>query len=278
MNARLINLDEWIPSGGGIFSEIYFHRSNPARMIKFMAGNTTEDDLLREVSNSQYAYRIGLPTPAPGELVTDGKRLGLMFERIVGKVSYARAIGEHPEEIGSLAEEFAGIVRILHSTPCDTSAVPSVKQIYEASIRRNVFRSKEVIKRALDFLYSLPDVATCLHGDLHFGNMIKAEGKTYLIDLVNLCYGPPLIDFGMIPNLLTFSKVAPEKFIEDYHCTPEQAAGFWLAFLKAYFGEDIDLALKQKEIQPYVAVRAIASEGEAGFYVPSSDVDEIFGS
>lgn len=277
-NVRRINPDEWIPSGGGLFSETCFHKSNPTLMAKFMAGNTTEDDLLREISRSQYAYRLGLPTPAPGELVSDGKRLGIMFERIVGKISYARAIGEHPEEIDSLAREFAQTAKILHSTPCDTKAVPSVKQIYERSIRRNEFRGEKVVKRALDFLYSLPDVAYCLHGDLHFGNMIKAGGKTYLIDLVNLCWGPSLVDFGMIPSLLSFGKVAPEEFFRNYHCTPEQAAKFWLSFLKAYFGEETDLNLKQKEIQPYVAIRAIASEGEAGFYVPSSDVDEVFGS
>ena len=272
---RFIDMSEWTASGGGAFSETYFHKSDSTFLLKMMAGNASEKDLKREFSNASAAYRLGLPTPEPGELVTDGKRIGILFKRMVDKISYARAIGQYPDRIDHLAKDFSATVKKLHATDCPEGLFPDVRVSYAELIRNNKFRSEAVRRHALDFLLSIPDCPTFLHGDLHFGNMVMSGGRSYIIDLTNLCHGHPYIDFGMIPALLLFSEAFPEKFVEDYHCTPEQATMFWHCFLKEYFGPGTDTRKKEEELKPYAALRLLSSETEFGAPVPISSADEL---
>lgn len=273
---KLIDLNDWTQTGGGAVGTSYFHKTDPTLMLKFMSADVSMEQIEKELAHSRGVYNMGLPTPRPGELVTDGQRRGLVFERIVGKRSFAKMIGEEPENIDTLARQFAEVTKLLHSTPCDKTVFPNVKDCFGKMIRDNKFRSDSIKEKALNMLNAMPDADTCLHGDLHFGNIIQADGKSYLIDLLDFCYGYPLLDFGAILSLLQVMKYMEPIFVREYHCSLTQAAQFWHTFQKAYFGEDTNIAENEEMLRPYVAIKTLCMETESGVKIPDTPADIVY--
>lgn len=267
---KKIDLTDWIQTGGGVSSLSYFHMTDPTQMLKFMAKGTSTEEIEHELSNAWNVYNMGIPTPKPGELVTDGERPGLLFERVLGKKSYARATGDSPEQIPVLAREYADMAKTLHNTVCDKSKFPSLKEFYTGMILRNPFRSDSLKEKAINALNSLPDGDTCLHGDLHFGNVITARSGRYFIDLGNFCYGYPLFDMGMMEALLMFCTETHVRFFHEFHCNYDQATLFWEEALKQYFGQDTDVRKKREELHIYASLRIFTIEPEINERIPEA--------
>ncbi len=258
MKAIKISLDDYVLSGGGANGESYDHRSDPSVMLKLYFPGKIQQPL-DEMMLARKVYDLGIPTPEPGEyVVTPDGRYGIRFHRILGKKSYARAIGDDPAMVGQYAGEFARMCRQLHSTHVDTSSFESVKDRYLRLLEENPFFTageKESIAR---FISEVPDTDTAIHGDLQFGNAIFADGKKYFIDLGDFCYGNPLFDLGMV--YLT-CRLSDEAFILDAFHMPKSVAGqFWEYFAPAYFGEDRSLADIEREILPFAGLKTLIVE------------------
>lgn len=81
----------------------------------------------------------------------------------------------------------------------------------------------------------MDDGVFCLHRDLTPGNIIRAGGRDYWIDLGEVTYGDPDIDFG---NMMFICNHVPEKLIDKlYHISIEQFREFVGIFGREYFGE-----------------------------------------
>ncbi|MCQ2156408.1 MAG: phosphotransferase [Bacteroidales bacterium] len=272
---KRIDINDWNENGGGYFGKSYFHKTDSTLLLKMMTEGFPSDVREEECRLAHIVYGMGIPTPRPGDLVTDGSRFGMIYERMPEKLSFAKAVGLYPERIPELALMFASMVKQLHSTPCSPEC-PPVKKLWADCIRQNTFRSEAMKSRAIDMLYSIPDADTCLHGDLHFGNAILSRGKGYFIDLGGFCSGYPLLDMGMMMGILHFGKAFPDFFFNSYHCTVEQGTEFWHCFLKSYFGPDVDIDAKEKDLMPCLALRQISVEPSMGKPLPDEDCAEPF--
>lgn len=272
---KQVDLNDWVLNGAGYFGKSYFHKTDDTVLLKMMSKDFPVSSLEEEYRLATIVYGMGIPTPKPGELVTDGCCCGLTYERMADKVSFARAVGQTPEKTGELAVMFARMVKLLHTTKCNPEC-PYVKDVYSYWIGKNSFRSEAFKNRALDLLYSLPDGDTCLHGDLHFGNAIISKGKGYFIDLGSFSRGYPLFDMGMMMGILSFGEAFPDFFEENYHCTVAQGRKFWHSFLREYFGQDVDIAAKEKELIPYLALRQVCVEPMMGKPLPEEDCGPTF--
>jgi uncharacterized protein (TIGR02172 family) len=220
-----------------------------------------------EMILARKVYATGIPTPEPGDFVTDGTRYGIRFRRIRDKVSYARAVGNHPEEVARYAEEFALLCRQLHATHVDTDAFECVKDRYAAQLAENPFFTAVEKDRLLRFIQDAPDVDTALHGDLQFGNIIFAGDKRYFIDLGDFGYGCPLFDVGMVYCTAFISE--PGFVREAFHMEPETAVRFWQAFAPAYFGTDRPLREIEAEVRPFAGLKTLLVERDTGCPMPS---------
>lgn len=265
---KTIDLKEWELVGGGKRGDSYFHRNDPDLMVKFDNTRIPVDVMRIEVENARIVSSLGLPTPAPGELVTDGQRYGITFHRIRGKESFARLSGMYPDRIPELAAEFASVVKLMHSTRGAGSGLRNIKDVYGHFIQTNPFHSAATIAKVMDIMGSVPDGDTCVHGDLHFGNIITAEGRSYLIDLGDFCYGHAFFDFGMMLMVDRMGFLMPEMTSHLYHCTPEQGDMFWNCFLKEYFGTESDRNELEASMMPYLVIRAFTMETETGIRLP----------
>lgn len=267
---KKIDLDDWVLAGGGALGVTYFHRSDPELMLKFALKDMQLSEMEQEIDVARSLYDLGLPTPEPGCVVTDGERYGTVYHRIANKISYARYLGEHPDEYDSVASEFASIARLLHSTRADNGRVRNVKDVFRKAILANPVRDNITLQKGIRLLDSMPDGCTAIHGDLHFGNIIKADGKSYLIDIANFSYGHPYFDLAMTFAVRNMQDANPGYFSEMFHCTPEDGVRFWDSFVKHYFGPGIDGHAVRQMLMPFLALRMLCMETETGQQIPES--------
>ena len=273
---KRIDLDDWIESGRGGRGASFFHKEDPDYMLKFDNLLTDPSTMEEELSAASVAYSLGVSTPEPGEVVTDGTRYGLAFRRIPDKVSYARAIGDSPARLEELAKEFAVQTRNLHAVDADTARMRNIKDIYRSLISRNTLHGPVIIARALELLDSLPEGRTCVHGDLHFGNVILSHGKSYFIDMGNFSYGCPLFDHAMVKAICQLAEIVPPLFKEMFHFEPELADRFWTLFAKEYFGQDEDIRSIEEMVKPYTVLRKLTMEVESGIPLPKPALRDVF--
>ena len=265
-NAIPIDLADYELAGEGANGVSYNHRRDSDVMLKLYHPGKVQQPL-DEMVVARKVFAAGIPTPEPGDYVTDGTRYGIRFRRIRGKVSYARAVGDHPEDVVRYAEEFAGMCRALHATHVDTAEFECVKDRYARQLVENVFFTPAEKDRLLRFVQDAPDTDTAIHGDLQFGNAIFAGDRRYFIDLGDFCYGYPLFDVGMVYSTAFLSDAGFVR--EAFHMEPETAVRFWQAFAPAYFGKDRPLRDIEAEVRPYAGLKTIIVERDTGFPMPS---------
>ena len=262
MEPRLISLNDYELFGGGANGDSYNSRADKNVMLKLYTAGKTQQPL-SELRLSQIAWESGIPTPEPGELVkTEDGRLGILFRRIEGKKSYARAIGDNPEMAGYYARRFAEMSLGLHSTKVDKSVVGSVKDKYYRLLDANPFFTADEKEKLRRFIKDAPETDTALHGDLQFGNLIFVGDTNYFIDMGDFCYGYPLFDIGMVYVSCILSETEFRR--EAFHMDDETARKFWEAFVPAYFGEGRSMESVEAEVRPYAGLITLIVERDTG--------------
>lgn len=265
MEAIKINLEDYIHSGEGANGESFDHRTDPSIMMKLYNPGKIQQPL-DEMLMARKVYELGIPTPEPGDYVTDGVRYGIRFRRIEGKISYSRATGEHPENVARYAQEFAGMCKDLHRVHVNTALFENVKDRNFRLLEENPFftpAQKDAIGR---FIADNPDTDTAIHGDLQFSNAIFVGEKRYFIDLGDFCYGYSLFDLGMVYLCCCISD---EAFIrETFHMPKSLSVKFWEEFAPAYFGPDRPLKDIEEEIRPYAGLKTLIVERDTKCPMP----------
>ncbi|MCR5645656.1 MAG: TIGR02172 family protein [Bacteroidales bacterium] len=258
MEAIKISLNDYILSGGGANGESYDHKTDPSVMLKLYFPGKIQQPL-DEMMLARKVYAMGIPTPEPGEyVVTEDGRYGIRFKRILGKTSYSRATGDHPEKVQQFAEEFAQLCLQLHATHVDTTQFENVKDRYYRLLSDNPFFTTDEKEKLRKFIASVPDEDTAIHGDLQYSNAIFVGDQRYFIDLGDFCYGNHLFDVGMVYLCCCLSD---EAFIkETFHMDKATAVKFWECFAPAYFGKDRSLKDIEAEIRPFASLKTLIVE------------------
>lgn len=265
-NALKIDLAEYDYSGEGANGASYNHKSDPRFMLKLYNNTKPLSFITSELERAQKVYDLGIPSPKPGVLVTDGERYGIRFERILNKKSFSRAVGDNPAQVDYYAKEFAKLCKQLHSTVCPKDQFINVKDAYKRDLAENEFFTADEKAKIINFIDATPDGDTAIHGDLQFSNAITDGEHNYFIDLGDFAYGNPLFDLGMV---LLCCKYDSDEFVEEvFHMSNATAHKFWDAFAPAYFGADTDMAEIEQKIRPYAGLKTIIIERDAHMPFP----------
>ncbi len=268
MEPILIDLNDYERTGEGANGASYNHKTDKTVMMKLYFRNF--DAAKQELELAQKVYDAGIPTPKPGDLVTDGEKTGIRFRRIDGKKSYSRACGDNPERTEEYAREFAQLCKQLHATHVDTNLFENVKDRLYKMLEENPFFPDEQKRKIHDFIASAPDADTAIHGDLQFSNGIFVEKDgvrtPYFIDLGDFCYGYYMFDLGMVYLCCKLNNEA--WTMEQYHMSNATAARFWDAFAREYFGPDANLEELEKTIRIYAALKVLIIERDTHFKLP----------
>ncbi|MBO5553328.1 MAG: TIGR02172 family protein [Paludibacteraceae bacterium] len=268
MTPQTIDLNDYIRTGEGANGASYNHKQDPNLMLKLYFRHA--ESAIKELELAQKVYAIGIPTPKPGNLVTDGKQTGIQFQRLEGKRSYSRACGEEPERTEEYAREFAQMCKKLHNTHVDTSAFENVKDRLYALLDANPYFTGEQKEKIRAFIASAPDADTAIHGDLQFSNGVFTEKDgvrtPYFIDLGDFCYGYPMFDIGMV--YLCCCLNTEEWIQEQYHMSKSTAERFWEVFAQEYFGEHADMEEVMREVRIYAGLKTLIIERDTECPMP----------
>ena len=263
-----IDLNEYVRTGEGANGASYNHKTDPSIMMKMYFRNFEAAAL--ELELAQKVYRMGIPTPEPGDLVTDGNQMGIRFRRIDGKKSYSRACGDNPEKAPEYGKEFAQMCKKLHSIHVDTTQFESVKDRLYTMLANNPDFTPEQKQKLHDFIAAAPEADTAIHGDLQFGNAIFTEKDgvrtSYFIDLGDFCYGYPMFDIGMVYLCCCLNDES--WTMEVNHMTNATAARFWDTFALEYFGEDANMEEVMKQVKIYAGLKTIMIERDTHCPMP----------
>lgn len=290
-----IDLKDYVLSGEGNNGQSYDSVSEPDIMVKLYKKGYDTDAILLEHELAAKVFGVGVPSPEPGELVTDGERIGIRFRRIAGKRSYARAISQEPDRVEEFARDFAVHCKELHAMECPDGLFPDAREGFQKLLDADKVLSPHQKEQARDFLWNrIPESRTLLHGDLHFGNALttvpagvpmasatgKANGNFYFIDLGYFAYGCPLMDLGMT---YLVCRLSDEEFLRhDMHFGRDLAARAWAAFREEYFfgpeklarkwfGADEPLTPEKVDelMKPYAFLKLLLVEYNVGFLPPA---------
>jgi len=268
MEAIQIDLNDYERTGEGANGASYNHKTDKSIMMKLYFRNF--EAAAQELMVAKKVYAMGIPTPEPGDLVTDGKQKGIRFRRIEGKKSYSRACGDDPEHTETYAREFAQMCKQLHAIHVDTTQFENVKDRLYAMLAENPFFTDEQKQKIHDFIAAAPDADTAIHGDLQFSNGIfvdeDGERKRYFIDLGDFCYGYPMFDIGMVYLCCCLNDES--WTMEQYHMSNAVAARFWDAFAQEYFGPDADMDEVMKQVKIYAGLKTLIIERDTHCPMP----------
>ncbi len=282
---KTISLDDFIRTGEGANGSSYSCISDPLTMVKLYNTTYPLDTVFTELEVARKVYDLGIPSPTPGEIVTDGTRTGIMFQNIVNKRSYSRILADEPERTEEITREFAQYCRNLHKVECPEGLFPDAKQQFLQLLEaEQCFNDKEKTVIA-DFINSVPDATTALHGDMHMGNIISTLPKgakmsdpheVFFIDLGYFSRGYPLFDLGMTKNICIS---ADEDFrVENFHITGKQTEEVWKWFVDEYFEGKKSLQEANELVDPFMAVKMLLVSFNIGSMPPhyESLVRKIF--
>lgn len=266
MEAVKISLSDYVLAGGGANGESYNHKTDPSVMLKLYHAGKIEQPL-SEMLLARKVFDAGIPSPEPGEyVVTEDGRYGIRFRRIVGKKSYARAIGEDPENVQKYSAEFAEMCVKLHQIHVDTTQFENVKDHYLNLLVQNPFFTPAEKDKLGSFITDMPDTDTANHGDLQYGNALFVGDQRYFIDLGDFCYGSPMLDVSMV---YLCSCLSNAEFIQEaFHMPKSLAEVFWSYFAPVYFGSDRPLRDINEELDPYAGIKTLLVERDTKCPMP----------
>lgn len=248
---EFIDMSEYEESGDG-FTAISYNHKDGTKMIKLYADFMPLETSEKELFCSWSLRRMGIRIPQAYRIVTDGKRYGVEFQRITGKRSFARAISQEPEKLEYYSRIFARECKALHSRPCDTSLFESASSFFRGVVRDTKYFDDEAKSKMMAFLDTVPESKTCLHGDMHIGNILTTGEDIYWIDLSDFRYGNPMFDLGMLYFLCKCNDDAMCDRL--FHINASQMLSVWEYFVDEYFGPDADKAEIDERVKPFTAI------------------------
>lgn len=251
-----INLEDYFQTGEGGTALTYNNKDGKS-LAKLFMSSVAAETAIREFHVNQVVYESGLPTPKPIRLITDGTRFGAEYELISPKRSFTRIISQEPDQLVPLSERFAKLARQIHETPADTKRLPDMKELVRMWIGRLVNFPDDLKGRFLRFLDTVPSTPTCLHGDLHIGNIITDGKRDLWIDVGDFAYGAPEWDLSMMYYASHFLSASRADSI--FHLDNDTLKAHWDAFAPVYYGTDSKEELEEKvqELRPFIAAKML---------------------
>lgn len=254
MGYQLINLNDYFQTGEG-GTALTYNNKNGRTLAKLFTPGYGAESAEREFRVNQVVYAMGIPTPEPVRLVTDGTRYGAEYELIPNKRSFTRIISQEPEQLEPLSIRFARLARELHQKPADTGRLPDMRELVRYHISRFEGLPQDLKDRLLVRLDSIPASAVCLHGDLHIGNIITDGTRDLWIDVGDFAYGCPEWDLGMMYYADHF--MSEERAQSIFHVGMDTLKKHWALFAREYWSGEpaAEIAAHEKTLYPFIALK-----------------------
>lgn len=201
--------------GAGGVGKVY--RLDGDTIIKVFRKGTTMDEVRREITLSKEAFVLGMPTAISFDVVTvtssvedEAECLGLVYELLKAE-TLSTMLRRHPEQIDTFARKYAELFRQLHAIEVPKSEnIPSAVETARKQVEHiSRYFPRENIDMLLSIIDSIPAGNRLLHMDLQTKNAMMQDNELMLIDMGELGYGHPMLDFGNAYSAMV-------SFVGDY--------------------------------------------------------------
>ena len=237
-NYRQIDLSAWTKFGEGGNGVTYVSLDEPDVILKVnKPALSTLEFVKHEFDVSKAVEALGIPIPKVYEIVRVGDAYATISERVKSKKSLSRICCDEPALTEAMASVLCEHGKKLFGTQCNTEMFPNRREQLMRALEKVQFISKKNRRILSDFARTIEDKTTCVHGDFQTGNIIRSGEGYFWIDLDRFGYGDPLFDVGHL--FLVCNVYSPMKQVQDiFHMGEAQLRSFWVAFARAYTGED----------------------------------------
>ncbi len=232
--------------GKGAKGTVY--RYNDDTIVKVFHDPDSMGDIRHERELAKKAFVLGIPTAIAFDVVKVGDKYGSVFE-LLNAESFSQIIAARPEETGKVIEEFAALLRQMHSTRVGPDDMPDAKTLPRKWVAlASEELSPEDAKKLTGLTEALPDPMTIVHGDYHTNNVMRQNGEALVIDMDTLSHGHPIVDLANIYcAYVVFSHCDPANVMDFFHFPAETALAIWPLFLKDYLRTDDPKVLDEVE-------------------------------
>ena len=181
--------------GSGKKGEVY--RYDDELIIKVYNRNNTYRDVEREIAQSRRAFILGIPTAISFGIVSVGERYGAMYE-LMNSETLTTYITGNPHDLDYYAGVMAELARTIHATEAgEDDCFPDARERFRGYIRNGLAHcDRELAKKCLRLIDSVPDTRRLTHGDFHTSNVFLQNAQALLIDMDRLAVGDPIFELG----------------------------------------------------------------------------------
>jgi uncharacterized protein (TIGR02172 family) len=239
----------------GVFGEVF--RLDDETVVKLYRDGLDPAVVEREKRFARAAFVAGIPTAISLDLVTSGGRFGIAYE-MLGADSLAGLMRREPDRLDDHARLLAHLARTIHATPADPAVFPDIK----ANCLGWLAETAPLLAPAdVDLLRgkieAIPDADTCVHFDLHGGNVMIRNGEPIVIDMGDFSRGSPLFDLGLVETIYSPAVGICERVTK---LPNDVGADFLTRFLDHYFaGRPDELASFEVDRAFYASLRLLHS-------------------
>lgn len=205
-------------------------------IVKMFTEKTTLAEIEEEWNKAKTAFTLGIPCVICYSVVNDGKRNGIMFEKLNTK-TLDKLIYKDYENFDRYADMFADLFYSIHTTSDRNRKLMSVKENQISLVESADYLTDKEKTELYSFLKSIPETDTIIHGDFHPRNLGMVDGELIAIDMAEIGYGHPVFDFVSTYYDLVFSgRTFPEVTPFFFGLEIPDLKRLWDRMLQQYFG------------------------------------------
>lgn len=176
------------------------------RVVKLFHAGYPKNSVCREFKNSCMLNELDIPIVKSYEMITLAKRYGIVYDKIEG--ASLQDILLQTRNI----EKYATILAQMHKKILckELRTAISFKSILRTNIEHTDKLNGQSKIKLCAILDTLPEGNRFCHGDFHFGNILMAQQKLYIIDYMNVCQGHEYCDIARTVYLIEMTPVPTE--------------------------------------------------------------------
>ncbi len=269
---RKVSVEGCEEIGSGGYGTVY--RLDEETIIKVYTRSSL-DVIESERLMSQRAFVNKLPTAIPYDIVQVGDKYGVIYEMLDAK-TVAQHIDADPENLEKYVRPYAAALRDFHKIELSDELFKDKKLIfYNTADIVAPYLTDEENAEIKEFLDSIPERRTFIHGDYNAKNVMLDDGRIMLIDIGDAGVGHPVFDLAGVWLYCFYTKKAqlpPEEIRRLMGFDTGLSEQVWDAFSKEYFQtEDPErLAEINRKLMP-LALFTVAYHGIRRTAVPDED-------
>ena len=223
--------------GSGGYGKVY--RLDEETIAKLYSSNFSLEMVQQERNTAQKAFLLGVPTAISYDVVKCGDCYGVVYELLNAK-TLAQTIYEAPSKIPEMAKRAASLLKEMHKISIQDKSFPNKKEIlFDWLNHVSPYITPEETEEIRNFIASVPDANSFIHGDYNAKNIMVQDDKMILIDIGDAAYGHPVLD---VADLIFAYKHLPNASIPDetkfrlIGFNREDAPAMLNALIGEYFG------------------------------------------